>query len=303
MATAAPARKPAPPAPSKPAGSAAKPAPAATARAVAVRPTHAVALPADLQAELAGHAKEAAAKERPSVSKLSIKSGILAYQGNPVPGNAMDVIILGSSHRNVFYAEAYDPDNIVNPNCFAFSEDGEGMTPHENVTEPVHDTCLGCPNNEWGSAPQRGNKPSRGKACKQTRRLVLLPANILEEDDPVEAIKKAELAILDVPVTSVKNWANMVNSLAATINMPVWAVTTNVEVTPHMRNQMEIKFTPMAPAGGEAVIRALMARRDDALRIALQPYEGTGGEADPGAEEKAPATPNKFAAKKAPAKK
>lgn len=282
----------------------------------ALRPAAAldVALPADFMAELSGAAKDAASKERPAVGRISLKSGQMSYGGSPVPGNALDCIIIAGSHRNVFYAGAYNPDNIVNPNCFALAEESEGMCAHEvvpdsEVPEASDDpagaaretprSCKGCAKSAWGSAMRNG-LPSKGKACKETRRLMVMPTDVLDAEDPVAAIKAAEIAIIDLPVTSVGNYANLVNSLAATIGLPVWAVVTNIQVVPDARNQFSVNFTPMQPAGNEAVIRALMARREEALRIALQPYDGVGGEQDANAGKGAPppAPVNKFAAKR-----
>lgn len=284
-------------------------APASAAPVPAVRAAQELALPADLMAELGAAAKEAAAKERPSVGRISLKSGVMTYGGQAIPGNAMDVIIVGGAYRNVYYAGRYDPNNIVNPNCFALADEEGDLQAHENVPDEnvpgdsdktVRENpraCAGCAMGEWASDPNGG----RGKACKQTRRLIMLPADVLEAEDPVDATTKSEMAILDVPVTSVKNYANLVNSLAATIGLPVWAVVTTVRVVPDAKTQFRVEFTPVRAAGGEEIIRTLMKRRDEALRLALVPYDGVGGEAD--TEAGAPAAPaapmkNKFAAKK-----
>ena len=136
--------------------------------------------------------------------------------------------------------------------------------------------------NAWSSDPNGG----RGKACKETRRLLLLPLDAL---DSVANIKKAELAILDVPVTSVKNYGNFVNALATTINRPMWSVVTKVSVTPNARTQFQINFEPMSAVADAEILHAIKLRREDALRIALVPYDGVGGEADP--EAAAPAKP------------
>ena len=269
-------------APARPAQTAARPAAAAQvhptpAQVPATLQAGALALPADLAAELAAEAKDAAAKERPSVGRISLKSGVMSFGGAPVAGNAMDAIIVGGAYRNVYYSGRYDPDHIVNPDCFALADDDEGMEPHENVNSPQHENCAGCPMGQWGSDPNGG----RGKACKQTRRLILLPADVLDQEDVPAAILASELAIVDVPVTSVKNYANLVNTLSATINLPVWAVVTNLYVTPDARTQFKLNFTAMRPAGGAEILQALKKRRDEALRIALTPYDGSGGEADP----------------------
>lgn len=254
--------------------------------AVVAQAGGAVALPQDFMAELAAHAKEAAAKEQPSVGRISLKNGQMSYEDAYIPGNNMDCIIVGGAYRNVWYAGSYDPDNIVNPSCFALADEKEGMAPHENVTEPVCNECATCPKAQWGSAPPRGGKPSRGKACKETRRLIILPADCLES---VDAVKAAKFAIVDLPVTSVGNYATLISALNASLGMPVWSVVTNMKVGPHPRNQFEVSFTPLHVAGDENIVRALMARREEAMKIALVPYEGTGGENDPEAgKEQAP---------------
>jgi hypothetical protein len=241
---------------------------------LAVKQTSALALPPELAAELALEAKDAAAKERPSVGRISLKSGMMTYQGQAIPGNKMDVVILTSAHRNVWYAGQYDANNIVNPNCFALGEDEDSMAPHANVAEPCAVTCATCPKNEWGSDPRPN---SRGKACKQTRRLVLMPANVLTSPDEV---LKAELALLDLPVTSVRNYASFVNVLNATAGLPAWAAVTSVSVQPNAKTQFQVNFTPLSAVPAE-MIEALRKRREDANRLALTPYEGSGGENDP----------------------
>jgi hypothetical protein len=242
--------------------------------AVAVKTSGAVALPADLAAELAGEAKDAAAKERPSVSKVSFKSAMMTYMGNPVPGDKLDVILLAVAFRNTWYAGAYDPDNIVNPSCFAISSDGEDMAPHENVKEPVSKTCDGCPKAQWGSAIRDG-KPSRGKACKEGRRLIAIPAAVLEADDVEKAIKGAEMAVMDIPVTSVGNYGTYVNALAATMSRPMYTVITTVSLHRDARTQFQVKFTPIEAINDAVAIRALRARLEEAQRIVMTPYDET----------------------------
>lgn len=229
----------------------------------------AVALPAELAAELAAEATDAAAKERPSVSKLSLKSGVMAYMGNPVKDNAMNCIILVGAHWNRYYAGKYDPNNIVNPSCFAIAGgEDEPMAPHENVAEPVNPTCRGCPNLEWGSNP---NSPSgRGKACSESRRLAIIPEDALVSP---EAVMKAELAVIDMPVTSVREYSNYVNSLSIAIKRPMYGVVTRISVVPDMKTQFKVNFTPIRLIDDANLIRALRERRIEAMRAATIPYD------------------------------
>lgn len=236
---------------------------------VAVKAETALAIPADMMAALAADAKAASAVERPAVSKLSTANGQLKYMGDPVAGNNMDVVILFASHRNVWYSGAYDRNNIKNPDCFALSETGIDMVP--GGSNPVNPTCKGCPKNEWGSDKRNDGTVGKGKACKESRRLILMPAGALES---AEAVKAAELAILDLPVTSAKNYGGFVNTVAATLNLPPWAVISNVKVQPS-KNQFEVVLTPLKMLPSADVLMAVKGRLEDAKRLALEPYDET----------------------------
>lgn len=253
----------------------APPSPANTPQATQVATTaqtHAVALPGSWKERLAADAKAAAAKERPSVSKISLRAGQLKYGDQPVKGNVLPCIVLLAAHRNTYYDKPFDPNNLANPVCFAVSVDGEGMEAHENVPDenlpggPDHRGCQGCPNNEWGSDPKGG----RGKACKEGRRLIILPADAAQSP---EAAKAAEMAIIDIPVTSGKNYSNFVNGLAAAAGVPPWAALTDVSTQPDAKTQFKVTFTPKQVVEDEAVLEALHARMAEAERIALQPYD------------------------------
>ena len=242
-------------------------------------------------ADLAKQAKEAAQKERPSVSKISLKAGIISYGGQPVKDNRLDAIVLASTYRNNFYAGKYDPNNIVNPTCFALGESDEGLAPDAVVSNPVHATCDGCPNREWGSDPGGG----RGKACKESRRLVLLPASVLADPDPVAAITRGELAVIDLPVMSVKNYSQYVNVLAASIGLPIWACVTEISTRPDPKSQFRVEFKGISGVDSDALLDALEAKKVEALRIGLIGYDATH---DPDEEPPTPAASTKKTAKK-----
>lgn len=257
-----------------------KPAPSAPAQTVETPPSTALVapaggsltLPSGLLAKLAEEAKAAAALERPSLSKLSLKSGVLSYGGAPVAGNKMEVLVLSASYLNVYYEGRYDANNIKNPNCFAVSETDEGMSPHDNVANPQHSVCKGCPQNEWGSSPTGG----RGKACKEKRRLVLMPATAIEGG--VDKVKSAELALLDLPVTSVRNYSQFVNTLSVSAGVPPYAAVALLTVVPDAKTQFKVNFQPMRIIPTEELLEAVIARREEALRISLQGYDETANE-------------------------
>lgn len=257
------------------------------ALAVAAVGSGAVALPEDLMSQFAKEAKDAAAKERPSVSRISLQGGIIQYMGNPVPDNTLDAIVVASVFRNTFYMGAFNPNQIVNPNCYALAEEEDDLKPYDNVKEPEHETCEGCPMGEWESA----GGGSRAKACKQSRRLVIMPASALED---IEAIKTGELAVLDIPVTSVKNWSNMVNTLSAGTSRPVWSFVISFTTEADPKTQFKLEMTATQQINSEPMLRAIMARRNEALRLALAPYDGTMTAAEVQAMQKPARTSKKF---------
>ena len=183
---------------------------------------------------------------------LSIKGGTLSFGGNPFPGNKMDAIIAHSVLENAYYGVRYDPDNPAPPLCYAFGDDNDEMKPHPDVTEQQHATCKGCPMNEFKTA-----KNGKGKACKNIRRLAILaPSNPLT----VDSIKKAELAFMKVPVTSVKSWATYVRTIEALRHRPPSVVITEISVVPDPKTQVKVNFAhklDLKPDLGEAVLERL----------------------------------------------
>lgn len=182
---------------------------------------------------LAAMAKKATAIEKPTTSNIGTRAGILTYNGTPVPDNKLSVIVIASTHANLYYEGAYDEKNPTNPVCYAYSEDGENMRPHPKSSKPQHEDCATCPWNAWESDPNGG----RGKACKNSRRLALIPADTTAED-----LKTAEIATLQLPVTSVKVWAQYVNKLSTLFARPPLGVYTTIGSVPDRETTFKLTF-------------------------------------------------------------
>ena len=242
----------------------------------------AVPMDADLLAQLAADAKASSALERPAVGSISFRAGMVSYQGEPVKGNVLRGVIVGAAFVNAYYENKWDPDNIVNPNCFALSPDGENMVPHANVQSPISGNCTTCAFNQWNSDLKDG-KPAKGKRCKEARRLVFLPESALES---VEDVQAAELAMCRLPVTSVKAWGGFVNTLAATLNLPYYAVVCEITTKPDLKTQFKVVMTPVAQIQDGSILRAIIKKREEAQRIAMLPFDAAGSSEE---EEAAPA--------------
>lgn len=214
---------------------------------------------------LSSMAAVTAATERPSGTTISTRAGVLSYNGQPCPDNKLSCIVIASVHSNTLYEGRFDPNNLSSPICFAYSETGEGMAPHPASAKPQHDNCDTCPNNQWGSDPDGG----RGKACKNGRSLALIPANTSPD-----AVPTAEIAILKPPVTSVKNYQQYVQTVAAMYNRPPLGVITEVGTVPDAKSQYKVTFKEKGPLD-ISMIKPILDRIPAALDTCQKIYEAS----------------------------
>lgn len=212
----------------------------------------------DWEAQMAAEAELAASAQRATGGGgkfFNIKAGQLSFDGTPMPGNQMAVVILADILENSWYEGAYDPNTPASPKCFAFAQHEEALEPHPKVDqddyfERQHSVCDGCPRNEWGSAPT-----GKGKDCKNVQRLSLIPAGQykakgsgrnqtfeLELYDDETHFAKAEEAYIKLPVMSVKNYSAYVKQLAQDVRRPPYAVVTNLYVEPDPKSQFKVMF-------------------------------------------------------------
>jgi hypothetical protein len=205
---------------------------------------------------------------------FSMKGGQLSFNDSPMPGNQMATVILDSIFENVYYEGRYDPENPAPPTCFAFGRD-ENMSPHEVVVkagQAQHSTCKGCPMNEWGSS-----EVGRGKACRNTRRLALIPAGTFDSHNRFQAINdpdhfsSAAIAYMKLPVTSVKSYASFVKQLAGALRRPPHGVFTRVRVEPDPKTQFRVIFEPLAQIPNE-ILPIIMKRHEEAKSLIEFPY-------------------------------
>lgn len=268
----------------------------------------------DWEAEMKQQAVVAAAAQRSGGGGgnfFSLKAGVLTFGDNPMPGNQMGVIILADIMENSWYDGPYDPTTPTSPKCFAFGHEEADMEPHEAVDNDAyfdrqHPQCSGCPHAEWGSAPI-----GKGKACKNVMRLALIPAGQYKGtgkgrnqtfefepyDDP-EHFRRAEVAFLKIPVTSVNGYAKYVKQLAADLNRPPHGVVTLIYLEAHPKYQFQVKFELMDTVDKE-LLPIIMPRHKAELVSIGFPYQPPQDEDD--SQDNAPArSNNKLRGKAAP---
>ncbi len=209
---------------------------------------------------------------------FSLRAGQLSFNDTPLDHNQMAAIIIDAVMENAYYTEAYDSDNPTPPTCFAFGRDPGEIAPHPDVValgQQMHEQCQGCPMNEFGTA-DRG----RGKACRNSRRLALIPAGTFDRsgqftayDDPHHFVS-TPLAFLKLPPTSVKGYAAYVKSLAAGLRKPPFVMFTLIKVAPDPTTQFKVIFEALAPAPDE-LIPTLIQRHEEAQAVIEFPYDLT----------------------------
>ena len=114
-----------------------------------------------------------------SAKRISIKGGVfrLLAGGKEVAAiddRHLEVVIVKAAPKlsRIFYAAAYDAENIVPPDCW--SNDGE--RPDASAENKQSETCMSCPKNIAGSG--QGNS----RACRFQQRLAVVPANNIAGD-------------------------------------------------------------------------------------------------------------------------
>lgn len=222
-------------------------------------------LPEGWEEELRKQAQEAASMEAVKSPYLSIRSGVLSWQQQPIPGNKLQAVILDSVFERSYYTEAYNPSDIAPPLCFAVNRIEAALHPHENGEKvQFAGACSNCPQSQWKSDPN-----GRAQACKLRRRLVLLSADCLGKGQ--QAILEAEVLGLKVPPTSTVNFGNYVQQVSGVIKRPPWGVISVISVKPHPKFQVEVTFS----YGGqldESQLAAVMAKRKEIGDRFLTPW-------------------------------
>lgn len=228
-------------------------------------------LPVSWEEQMKADAKAQVSAERPALAFMSLKSGVMAIGDEPVPGNEILAIVVAAVAENTWYKDRYDPNVRANPACYALGEGkAEDLLPFDESAEKQHTDCKTCPKFEWGSDPNGG----RGKACKERRRLALLAPD-----------GGAEMVILSIPPTSLKNWGNHVSRVVATTGMSTAGVLTRIKVVPSAKNQFEVKFE-MVDKVPEHMMPAVMSKRAEAIAAMTTPYPELEEEAAPAKKRK-----------------
>jgi hypothetical protein len=138
------------------------------------------------------------------------------------------------------------------------------MAPHPSSSQPQHTDCKTCPHNQFGTADN-----GKGKRCKNSRALALIPAGTTAVDLPA-----VEVAVMKLPVTSGKNWSQYVNKIATLYARPPLGVITAITTVPDAKSQFKVMF-----GQGELVandlLGGLVGKVEAAQQMLQKEYEAT----------------------------
>lgn len=162
--------------------------PSAQKGSIVAKAKTAVALPQDLREEL--NAEALLIKERigaPSGDSIGIDRNKAFRLPDGTTGAEIFVIILDWATLNQYYEGKYDPKNIQPPVCAAMGLKEKELKPVPTAPKPQAENCHDCPQNQWGS-------DGKGKACKNTRVLAVVPKGTVE-DGPILLLKVSPAAL------------------------------------------------------------------------------------------------------------
>ena len=251
------------------------------------------------EARMLAKAQEAAATASSvagSSPSIKTRGGRFTIDGAEVEGNVLRCIVLDGIIDQHLYEDDFDPDDLSSPVCWALGRNykpdanGDMMGPNpDEVEDAKSDKCFTCPlggKDAWGTADK-----GKGKACKSTRRLLLI-----SEDDFEEDIMSAEVRKLTVPVTSGKAWDGYVKMIGAH-NRPPCGVLTEITIVPDAKTQFKLEFKMLGKVEDDSMSEVM----DKVETIQDELFSGYGKNDEE--EDEKPAKRSKAVAKGAKARK
>lgn len=171
-------------------------------------------------------------------------------------GEELLAIVVDFVTVNLYYDTMFDKDNPKPPACFSISPEPGNMTPSPNSPDKQADFCNRCPQNEFGSA-----LTGRGKACKNTRLLAVLPA-ASDENSPVWT--------MSIPPTSLKTFDAYVSNLAYKHRTLPVGVVTKITLDPNSTYAAP-KFELVRTLSEEELAQVFSRRAEAVQRLSAEP--------------------------------
>jgi len=250
----------------------------------------ALASAAEVQERMAAIAAAQAGTETTSGGNyIKIKDSGFELGGEKMD-NPFEACVLDYRFENAYRPGKYVEGEAQPPACFAIGKIEADLAPHPSSPDmqvKPGQKCSACWADEWGSDPDGG----KGKACKNRRRIAVLPV-------PAEGdLAELEPAMMGISPTSLTNWKTFFNKVTDAMGKPTFGVICEIE-----REDKVTDFTYVDDLEGDDLAACLM--HFDAVQSELDaPFDVTGYDANKSGKGKRIPVSKKKTAKKRTAKK
>lgn len=219
--------------------------------------------------------------EKPQGGFISLKGGRMTYNDQLLPGDMIRCVIVDYRMDFEYYDSEYNSQQVKSPVCYAITRPGEVVAPWrkplpgEDISNLIQQEvdgvtyvtdceepqitaefdCESCPQFEWGSAIGKDGKPTRGKACKTSRRLHIIAADELAKGP--EGIRKASVMSLIPPATSVENFQLCMNQISNVLDSPMFGAVVEISAKPHDKFLFMVHFKIIDAIKDDELLEAL----------------------------------------------
>jgi hypothetical protein len=194
-----------------------------------VSPTAVISMDDNLRHQIANQQKMLS-KISTNAKFISFKGGQISIDNKLVPGAKTEVIVLAFMGERTYYPGAFDPDTKQAPICYSYFDAAEDQPqlPHKEAAEKQAVSCDECQWNKFNTATV-----GKGKACRESIRLALMPA--------VKDLSKGQVWHARVPITSVPAFKTFAGDVLGA-GKPVWAVVVELSVIPDAKTFFKIQW-------------------------------------------------------------
>jgi hypothetical protein len=188
--------------------------------------------------------------DAPPSGKVSTKGKIFQLPDGRTSAGPLVGVILDFVTLNNWYEGQYNPQQRALPACFAIGTDLESLAPSPNAAKPQGSDCASCLRNQWGTG-----QGGRGKACKNQRRLLLVPGDFTE---------KSQALTLYVSPSGLKQFDAYLREIVTDHQSRPIDVITSITFDPNQAYPT-LKFEFAGKNGNVALAEQLRARNQEVL--------------------------------------
>jgi hypothetical protein len=186
-----------------------------------------------------------------TATMLSFRGGRFSVGGEELE-NPLEAVVLAVRLERSYYDSPYNPDVQTPPTCYSF----DGERPHAETEDPQHETCRGCPWDEFGTS-------GRGKACKEGARVALILADSLSDIESADILQAK---------TSVLNTQTL-RSYADRLPGPLFLFTTAIKNEQDPKTQYHLTFRMVEKLMLDDASGGALARKvEEAERLLNVPF-------------------------------